>query len=122
MSIISHNELRELPKMSPAELDSLDFGLIQVDDSGTIKNYNKYQSELGNVPQTSAIGKNFFTQIAPCTNNRLFFGKFKEGVAAGKLDVSIPYVFTYKLKPTNVNVQMYRDESSRTNWVLVERR
>lgn len=122
MSIITATELAELPRMSSSELDQLDFGVVQVDDQGIVKQFNRYESELGNMPVTSALGKNFFTQVAPCTNNRLFFGRFKEGVTANKLDVSIPYVFTYKLRPTNVKVQMYRDEATRTNWVLVEKR
>ena len=108
--------------MSQAQLDSLTFGVIQVDDLGTVKSYNKYESELGNTPIPEALGKNFFTQVAPCTNNRLIFGKFKDGVAASNLDLDVSYVVTYKIKPVNVTVQMYRDNLAKTNWILVKRR
>jgi photoactive yellow protein len=122
MSIASTSEIREFGKMSQSQLDSLDFGVIQVDDQGTVKSYNKYESELGNTPIAEAIGKNFFTQVAPCTNNRLIFGKFKDGVAANSLDLVVSYVFTYKIKPVSVNVQMFRDNLAKTNWILVKRR
>ena len=122
MSITTTSEIREFGKMSQAQLDSLAFGVIQVDDEGIVKSYNKYESELGNTPIPEALGKNFFTQVAPCTNNRLIYGKFKDGIAANQLDLEVGYVFTYKIKPVNVTVQMYRDNLSKTNWILVKRR
>ena len=69
----------------------------------------------------SAEGKNFFTQVAPCTNNGLFFGTFKKGVAANNLNVSFPYTFTFKMRPTNVKIHMFRDPNSRKNFVFVAR-
>tara|TARA_Y100001933_G_C18976695_1_gene554907 strand:- start:49 stop:462 length:414 start_codon:yes stop_codon:yes gene_type:complete len=110
-----------LGNLSRADADACDFGVVKVDDSGRILLYNRYQSELGGVPVPSAEGKVFFTQIAPCTNNALFFGTFKKGVAAGALNVCFPYTFTFKMKPTNVKVHMYRDQASGTNWVFVAR-
>jgi len=122
MSIAATTEIREFGKMSQSQLDALGFGVIQVDDSGTVKSYNKYESELGNTPIAEAIGKNFFTQVAPCTNNRLIFGKFKDGVAANNMDLEVGFVFTYKIKPVSVNIQMFRDTLAKTNWILVKRR
>jgi photoactive yellow protein len=122
MSIANANELKDLTKMTPAQIDELDFGVVKVDDQGVIQVYNTYESELGKVSPMVAIGKNFFTEIAPCTNNRLFFGRFQDGVKKGQLNLSMPYTFTYKMRPTNVTIQMYRDEATKTNWVLVERR
>jgi len=120
--IASHSEIRELAKKNQDELDKLEYGVVQVDDTGIIKTFNRYEAELGQVQQAAVIGKNFFTQVAPCTNNRLFVGKFKEGVAANLLDTTIPFVFTYKIRPTSVEVQMFRDSVAHTNWVLVKRR
>jgi len=120
--IASHSEIQDLSKKNQEELDNLEYGVVQVDDTGTIKTFNRYEAELGQVEQSTVIGKNFFTQVAPCTNNRLFLGKFKEGIAANSLDTTIPFVFTYKIRPTSVEVQMFRDSVARTNWVLVKKR
>ena len=30
------------------------------------------------------------------------------------------YVFTYKMKPTNVMIHLYHDPSSKTNWIFVK--
>lgn len=110
-----------LGNLSRNDADSCDFGVIKVDDSGRIQLYNRYQSELGGVAVSTAEGKVFFTQVAPCTNNALFFGTFKKGIAAGALNVCFPYTFTFKMKPTNVKVHMYRDRGSGSNWIFVAR-
>lgn len=113
--------LRNLPRMKQSQLDMLDFGCVQVDDSGLVISYNRWESEFASVPQDQAIGKNFFRQLAPCTNNRLVFGKFKTGIEAGVLDAVLSYAFTYKMRPTLVKVHLYRDPETRSNWVLVKR-
>jgi photoactive yellow protein len=102
--------------------DSKDFGIVKVDDTGIIQLYNKYESELAGVPVANAEGRNFFTQVAICTNNRLFYGKFKDGVLKKQLDATFYYVFTYKMKPTNVVIKLYRDPNTQTNWIFIKKR
>jgi hypothetical protein len=120
-SFASDELLRRLPTMSRAEIDAQDLGIVKVDDAGNITLYNRYEADLASVEPSAAEGKSFFTQIAPCTNNSLFFGSFKRGVKDGKLNVLFPYTFTYRMRPTNVKVHMYRDANTRTNWVLVKK-
>ncbi len=110
-----------LPHLATHELDQLDFGCVKVSDSGVVIAYNKWESEFAGVPQETAIGTNFFRELAPCTNNRLIFGRFKDGVSANNLNAIVSFAFTYKMKPTLVNVHLFREPASATNWVLVER-
>ncbi len=112
--------LTKLGSLGQAEADAMSFGIVKVEDTGKILLYNKFESELANVPIPTAVGRNFFTEIAICTNNRLFYGKFKEGIAKRELDTSFSYVFTYKMKPTNVMIHLYQDPSSKTNWIFVK--
>ncbi|MDX2116339.1 MAG: photoactive yellow protein [Planctomycetota bacterium] len=107
--------------LTRADVDSFDFGAVKVDDAGKILLYNRCQSELAGVAPATAEGKNFFTQVAPCSNNGLFFGAFKRGVAAGSLNTTFPYTFTYKMKPTNVQIHLYRDNASKTNWIFISK-
>lgn len=110
-----------LASLTRNDIDPLDFGVIKLDDNGKVLLVNRYQSDLGGVPVPNFEGKIYFTQIAPCTNNGLFFGSFRKGVAANNLNLAFPYTFTFKMKPTNVRVHMYRDPVSRTNWVFCQR-
>ena len=121
MSFVDSSTLTTLPALDQHQADALDFGVVKVDNDGNVLLYNKWESDMAGVPVASAMGKNFFTQVAPCTNNRLFFGRFKDGVSAGNLDTEFNYTFTYKMKPTNVVIRLLRDGSS-TNWVFVAKR
>lgn len=110
-----------LPNLSRREADECDFGIIHLDDAGNVVMVNKYQSELGGVPVPQFEGKHWFTKVAPCTNNGLIYGAFKKGVAAKSLNVCAPYTFTFKMKPTNVKIHMYRCPQSGKNFVFCVR-
>ena len=120
MSFVPHDILGKLGQLSREEADRLPFGAVKVDNTGRIHMYNHYESQLAGVAPSAAEGKNFFTEIAPCTNNKLFYGRFKKGVEAGELDASFNYTFTYKMKPTNVAIHMLHDKSTGSNWVFVQ--
>ncbi len=121
MSFVSPKLLNNLSNVDREAVDREEYGVVKVDDEGTVILYNRYESELAGVAPSDAEGRNFFTQVAPCSNNRLFFGKFKEGVANGRLDEQFVYTFTYKMRPTNVNVHLFRNPTDNTNWVFVKR-
>jgi photoactive yellow protein len=115
------DELGEvLRTCSEDTLDEAPFGIVQVDDNGIVQFYNRYESELAGVAPEDAMGRNFFTQLAPCSSNRLFHGRFKKGVRKGALDERFTYTFTYKMSPTLVQVRMYRDQEGQ-NWVMIRK-
>ena len=113
--------LENLNSLDRSSADSSDFGIVEVDDAGVIKLYNKYESDLASIAPDAAEGKNFFTQVAPCTNNRLFYGRFQEGVKGNDLNAEMDYVFTYKMRPTRVKIHMYRDPREGRNFVFVKK-
>lgn len=103
------------------ELNEAPFGVIRLDDDGIVRFYNRYESELSGIDPSDALGKNFFTRLAPCSNNRLFEGRFQKGVEQGQLDARFTYTFTYKVRPTLVDVRLYRDDEG-NNWILIHKR
>ncbi len=121
-SFAGADRLQALPSMTREQIDALDFGVVQVDETGTIKLYNRYEAELAGLSPQAVEGKNFFTQVAPCTNNDIFYGTFRKGLEDSDLNVLFLYTFTYKIAPTNVKVHLYRHPASATNWILVKKR
>lgn len=121
MSFAKPDVLAKLDTFSRADLDKLPFGAVKVSDAGVISEYNRYESQLAGVPVSAAIGKNFFTQLAPCTNNAVFYGNFKKGVAAKAYSLMFVYTFSYKMKPTPVRVHLHRTAKG-ANWILVEKK
>ncbi|NBC86408.1 MAG: PAS domain-containing protein [Bacteroidetes bacterium] len=112
------------PKLAQADentLNRVDFGVIRLDDDGIVQFFNRYESELSGVDPEDALGQNFFNELAPCSNNRLFRGRFKDGVRKGEMDERFTYTYTYKMRPTLVEVRLYRDNDGQ-NWIFVQKR
>ncbi|WP_246838716.1 PAS domain-containing protein [Leptospira stimsonii] len=117
---VEDETVSKIDGLSRAEIDSLPYGVIQVDDQGKILIFNRFESEKANVPVKEAEGKTFFTQVAPCTNNAIFWGSFEKGVKQGEMDLIFPYTFTYKMRPTPVVVHLYKSKASKKNWIFVK--
>lgn len=112
--------VNKLRHASDEQLDNAPFGIIKVDDEGTVEFFNSYEAELSGMDPEEVEGRNFFTQVAPCTNNRLFRGRFKKGIRRDELDETFTYTYTYKMRPTLVDVHLYRDDAS-NNWITVQK-
>ena len=109
-----------LPNMSPQELDQLNLGVIQLDDGGFITQYNKRESSFSGRSRDRVLGRHFFGDIAPCTNNAIVKGAFEKGLDGGMNDTSIPYTFTYRMKVVNVTLRLFRHVGTGTNWLIID--
>lgn len=107
-------------EITRTEADQLAFGAIRVDGAGVIQIYNRAQAEFAGVDPEAAEGRNFFTSLAPCTNNRLFRGRFTEAAARGALDESFSYAFSYRARVTLVRVRLYRAGASGPAWIFLQ--
>ena len=113
------SDTERLDMMSAIEFDSLPFGVIRLDNEGRVLAYNRAESLYSGLKQQHVIGRDWFRDIAPCTNTAKFFGKFKEGATKGMIDTTFDYVFTRFSEPT-VRVHMLKapDEDF---WILIKR-
>ncbi len=111
----------ELERLSadPSRFDELEFGLIGMQLDGTIVAYNRVESEFSGIKAQRIIGLNFFTDVAPCTNNYLVSGRYE---AESELDETIDYVFTLKMRPTRVQLRLLKAEPSPNQFLVVRRR
>ena len=114
--------LESADAMTPAELDALPYGMIQLDASGRILKYNAVESRLASLPQAQAIGKQFFTEIAPCTKVQAFYGRFREGVIRESLDATFQFHFAFKQHPRDVTVRLFYSRRTRSVWVMISER
>ncbi|MGS2744453.1 photoactive yellow protein [Halomonas sp. LS-001] len=110
-----------LASMDDKKLDSLAFGAIQLDKDGNILQYNAAEGSITGRDPKSVIGKNFFKEVAPCTQGKEFEGRFREGVKNDDLNTMFEYVFDYKMQPTKVKIHMKKAISGSTYWVFVKR-
>jgi photoactive yellow protein len=113
------SDTERLKAMSNAEFNALPFGAVRLDATGRILAFNAAESELSGFPFGDVIGKNFFLEVAPSTNTAKFYGKFKEGVERGDVNVTFEYLFTAQNRPS-VRVHMLREPEG-DFWLLVKR-
>lgn len=113
---------RVLPDLPRSKIDVLPVGVIQLSDEGHVLLYNATETRFSGIPREDAEGKHFFGELAPCCNNRLVYGRFKKGVESDELDAFIDYTFTYRMRPTNVRLHLYRDSETGSNWLTVQPR
>ena len=110
-----------MARLSPSEIDSLPFGTIQLDHTGKILQFNVMEGKITGRDPKSMVGKNFFTDVAPCTNTPTFKGAFDKGVKAGNLNVMFDYTFDYVMTPTRVKVHMKKAVAGDGYWVFIKR-
>ncbi len=110
-----------LAKMGDTELDKLAFGAVELDAGGRIIKYNAVEGAITGRDPRSVVGKNFFTEVAPCTNRPQFKGVFDTGVRDNNLNTLFEYVFDHQMKPTKVKIHMKRAISSGSYWIFVKR-
>ena len=110
-----------LARLDSAQLNQLAFGAVEVDATGKILKYNATEGAITGRDPKSVIGRNFFRDVAPCTNRPAFKGVFDDGVQSGRLNTIFEYVFDNKMAATKVKVHMKRALSGQTYWIFVKR-
>ena len=109
--------IEDLDSKTDAELDQLNFGIVGSEKENHIcTRYNKYEADLAGLSKDYVIGKNFYVDVAPCTNNFLVYNRFETET---NLEVALDYVFTYKLSPTKVRIRMLKSQDIATEYLLV---
>jgi photoactive yellow protein len=93
-------------RIPEAAVDKLPFGLVKLDLDGKILQYNMAESSISGIAPADVIGKNFFLDVALCTQRPEFFGAFKEGVDKGFLNTIFDFTFDYNMEPTRVRVHL----------------
>lgn len=113
-----------LPRIPESVKNGLPFGIVKMDLTGTILEYNMAEGELTGVDPKWAIGKNFFNDVALCTRTAAFYGRFVEGVKKGFLNVVFEFVFDHRQIATKVKIHMFTMPDSagkKTVMLLVKR-
>ena len=104
-------------------LDQQPFGIIRLDREGNILSYNLYEEKQARRKREDVVGRNFFTEVAPCTKVKSFYGRFREGVASRELEATFGFVFCLRHVTRNVDVSLFYKrapiESADSIWVFV---
>jgi photoactive yellow protein len=112
-----------LLSLSETELDRLPFGVVELDRHGGVVGYNQAEEQLSRVPRAEVLGRNFFTEVAPCTNVQEFAGAYHEMVDRGVAsERDLEFVFRFAHGNALVQVQLVYSAVAGAGIVLVKRR
>jgi photoactive yellow protein len=89
-----------------ATLDLLPDGIVIVDAVGTVLYYNAREEQIAGRRREDVIGRNFFTEVAPCTRVAEFYGRFQEIVAQAVDRASFAFEFPFKNEVRKVEITL----------------
>ena len=114
--------LEPLLGLPPELRDLLDFGVIGFDRSTHVVQYNAYESRAAHLHPSRVLGKHLFIEVAPCMNNYLVAHRFETAALEGRpLDDTVPYVLTFRMRPTPVQLRLLARPGEAVSYVLVQR-
>lgn len=107
-----------LGAFNEAALDALPFGIVGLDGDNVVEIYNAHEVRSSGLPRERVVGRHFFFDVAPCMNNYLVAERLEE---EAPIDVTLPYVLTFRMRPTPVRLRLLRAAGAPRRWVLIDR-
>jgi photoactive yellow protein len=119
-----------LDRLPDEDRNRLPFGVVKLDTQGKILAYNMAEAEISGVRVQDVIGKNFFLEVAVCTQRPEFYGRFRDAMDNDRvLNLIFDYEFQNALysavhEPIKVRVHMfssYEIGGIKIVWLMVKR-
>jgi photoactive yellow protein len=107
-----------LPLVSADELDTLPFGVIRLNGEGVIESYNATEALHARQRREAVIGRNFFTDVAPCTAVQAFAGRLQAMRARG-VPATERFGFVFRLPWTRCTVRLALTYAPDTDTAIV---
>lgn len=109
------NVATSLATATSDQLDTLDFGVVEMDLTGQVLRYNATEARYSGLAPARVVGRHFFREVAPCSNNRKVAHRFNEAA----VDETIAYTFALKMKPIPVTLRMIKSADAALMYLLV---
>lgn len=110
--------LSDLEAMGEVGLDALPFGVVGFGADTVVQVYNATEARMSGLDPATVIGAPFFEVVAQCMNNFLVAQRF---VDEPDIDDIVPYVLTFRMRPTKVRLRLLAAASAPRRYVLIER-
>lgn len=87
-----------------ATLEILPYGIVILDDTGTVLYYNAREEQIARRDRLDVLGRNFFHEVAPCTEVAEFYGRFVEAMSSGESPVEFSFRFPFTPHSRDVEI------------------
>ncbi len=106
MSQVKISLPQDASQINFATLDLLPYGIIVVNGDGVILYYNAREEQIACRKKEDVIGKNFFTEVAPCTQVQEFYGRFRETMHGEGTVTNFHFRFPFPDRPREVEISL----------------
>lgn len=103
---------------SAEELEEAPFGVVRMNAAMEVLVYNRTEAMLSGLDPAWVLGKHFFSQIAPCTDNHLVAAKYRR---ATDLDEHLDYVLAFHMRPTRVKLRLLKRQAHEWSYFCVRK-
>lgn len=117
-------DVLRVDERSDEELDAQPFGIICLDAAGKVLRYNLAEARLARLDRNQVVGRNFFKEIAPCTQRPEFQGRFADFVLDPEAarTLRFEYLFDFKFGAQQVEVELVRTAQPGRFYLCINRR
>jgi nitrogen fixation/metabolism regulation signal transduction histidine kinase len=92
-----------LNELDATALDGLPFGVMGFDSEGHVSCYNNHEAVASGFSPESVLGQHLFIELAPCLNE------------------VVPYVLTFRMRPTRARLRLLARPGHALRYVLTLR-
>ncbi|MBV9494521.1 MAG: PAS domain-containing protein [Acidobacteria bacterium] len=99
-------ETLSLTEIDFASLDLLPYGIIVLDEKGNVVFYNDREEQIAGRDRRDVLGRNFFTEVAPCTEVGAFYDRFRDTITGEGLTAEFSFHFPFQPRGRDVEIAM----------------
>jgi len=112
--------VESLAGLSREQLDALPYGVVVLDESNRVVEYNTFESDLARRARDDVVGKLFFVDVAPCTNVEQLAGWIHDSRAAGvDAETQVMFVFRFPFGQRLVDLTLAFAVATRSVTIVV---
>jgi photoactive yellow protein len=119
-SVTDEGLVASVERLTPDALDKLPFGVVRLDEAGNVTYYSKTEAEQSGYGDRRAIGRDFFTQMAPCLGTPELLHRIEQARRAGTLDILFEQVGDFDDPERELRVRVLSATGGGL-WVFLER-
>jgi photoactive yellow protein len=107
-------------QLAPEAIDTLPFGVVRLDEAGKVTYFSRTEAEQSGYGDRRAIGRDFFTQMAPCLATPELSSRIEKARRAGSLDIVFEQVGDFGDPERELRVRVL-SASGGGLWVFLQR-
>lgn len=112
--------LERVEELSFQAIDALPFGVVRLDPAGKVTYFSRTEAEQSGFGDRRAIGRDFFTEMAPCLGSPEFLQRIAAARRAGTLDITFEQVGDFDDANRELRVRV-KSATGGGLWVFLQR-